>query len=264
MLYTLGKVFVWFVAAFVLGALVGWIVHHVLRCSSSTHGAKVNKRTQVADVDGPRDIASRAELKELRSRIAALEPAEQERDRLRRDLAELRAARAAERATERAGEQHVVLAAPMQPEAVPDGYDALRADRDGLRHLISRHEATIGVQAATINRLQSHIDSESSSGPPPPDLTAGAALLGRPIKLDDLTLVVGIDRDIAALCHRQEINTWWALANTDVRVLRGILEQAGPNSQHHDPSSWPQQARLLAHGSWQQFVSLARHLPAGR
>ncbi len=259
MLYTLGKVFVWFALAFVLGAVVGWIVHHVVRCSASSHGAKAGKVAKVlktAEADAARQASNRTELKELRSRIAALGPVENERDRLRRDLAELRAARASELDTR--------IAAPDPPEIVPDDYRVLLADRDALRALVGRHEATLGVQAATIGRLQSHIDSESSSAPAAPDLTVGAATLGRRLWLDDLTVVHGITREIAELCHEQEINTWWALANSDVRLLRTLLERAGLSPADHDPSSWPQQARLLAHGSWQQFVNLTTRLQRGR
>ncbi len=259
MLYTLGKVFVWFVAAFVLGAVVGWIIHHVLRCSMPGHGAKAAKSAKAAkaaEEGAAREATNRLELKELRSRVAALEPVAQERDRLRRDLVELRASREAER--------NAPIQPPARVELLPDDYAALRAERDSLRGLVSRHEATIGVQAAAMNRLQSHIDSESGSAPPAPDLNAGANILGRRLRLDDLTVVVGITREIAALCYEQEIETWWALANTDVRVLRAMLEHAGVSLQEVDPSSWPQQARLLAHGSWQHFVNLARRLPGKR
>ena len=192
----------------------------------------------------------RAELRELRSRVAFLEPAQDERDRLRRDLTDLRAARVVELS------EH-----SQQVESAGVDFDdsqALRAELGALRALVSRHEATVGIQAATINRLHSQLDSESSSATPTPDLRAAEAVLARRVKLDDLTVVVGIDRESAALCHQQGISTWWALANTDVRALRAMLAQAGRDAREHDPRSWPQQARLLANGSWQQFVDLTR------
>jgi predicted flap endonuclease-1-like 5' DNA nuclease len=257
MLYTLGIVFVWFVLAFVLGTVVGWFVHRVVRRSSAPHSPKASAPLNEASGDAAKSSASmqalRAELKELKSRVVALEPVEFERDRLRRELAELRAIRASE--------LKIAVSKPIQTPPPPDDVSTLRNERDQLRALLGRHEATIGIQAATIDRLQSHVDSESQAAPRPPDLEIGRSMLGTAIQLDDLTVVVGIDTDIAALCHQHEITTWWGLANTDVRVLRSMLEAAGRSATQYDPSSWPQQARLLAHGSWQQFVNLTNRLP---
>jgi predicted flap endonuclease-1-like 5' DNA nuclease len=276
MLYTLERVFALFVLAFVLGALVGWVAHHVLRCSSANHGAKAgrantantastangdkrakrSKDSSNTDADASRDVTSRIEVRELRSRLAALEPVEQERDRLRRELAELR--------TRRAAEPELPAPAPPVVEPIADAQATMRADLEALRKMLSRYEATIGVQTATINRLQSHLDSEPANAPPPPDVESGAALLGRRFRLDDLAVVVGVTREIAQMFNEQGISTWWALANTDVSVLREVLADAGFDPRQYDPSSWPQQARLLAHGSWQQFVNLAQRLPRGR
>ena len=257
MLYTLGIVFVWFVLAFVLGAVVGWFVHRVVRRSSGPRSPQASPPFNGASGDAIDSSATmqalRAELKELKSRVVALEPVEFERDRLRRELAELRAIRASE--------LKIAVSTPIQTPPPPDDVSALRNERNQLRALLGRHEATIGIQAATIDRLQSHVDSESQDAPRPPDIEIGRAMLGTAIELDDLTVVVGIDTDIADLCRQHEITTWWGLANTDVRVLRSMLESAGHSVEQHDPSSWPQQARLLAHGSWQQFVNLTNRLP---
>ena len=262
MLYTLGIVFGWFVLAFVLGAILGWVVHHVVRCSSVRHGAKSASTPAAPSVTASTAAASveladsRAELKELRARVSRLEPAALERDTLRNELVDLRASRAPE--------WSAPARIPAQPTQATDQHAALRADRERLSKLVHRHEATIGVQAATIHRLQSHLDSVSVSAPPSPDLDGGAAVLGRPIMLNDLTVIKGIDTDIQALCHREEITTWWSLANTDAAVLRLMLERAGGRVQMRDPSSWPEQARLLAHGSWQQFRKLTASSPSSR
>ena len=257
MLYTLGIVFVWFVLAFVLGAVVGWFVHRVVRRSPASLSPQVSPARNEAGGDTAESSASmqalRAELKELKSRVVALEPVEFERDRLRRELAELRAIRASE--------LKIAVSKPIRTPPPPDDVSALRDERNQLRALLGRHEATIGIQAATIDRLQSHVDSASQGAPRPPDVEIGRSMLGTAIQLDDLTVVVGIDTEIADLCRQHEITTWWGLANTDVRVLRSMLEAAGHSAEQHDPSSWPQQARLLAHGSWQQFVNLTNRLP---
>ena len=53
------------------------------------------------------------------------------------------------------------------------------------------------------------------------------------------------------------------MANADTSLLRSMLAEAGPKYQIHDPTSWPQQARLLANGQWEKFQRLADALRDG-
>jgi predicted flap endonuclease-1-like 5' DNA nuclease len=76
--YTLMKGLGWFVAAFVLGIVIGWLIRSV---TARRQVAKA--RTQHADA---------VELERLRGRIANLEPVVAERDQLRADLEAMRGA----------------------------------------------------------------------------------------------------------------------------------------------------------------------------
>jgi predicted flap endonuclease-1-like 5' DNA nuclease len=96
------------------------------------------------------------------------------------------------------------------------------------------------------------------------DLDAAAAVLGRAIGRDDLTVVEGIGPKIAELLAGIGVRTWAELAAADVGVLRTMLQDAGPRFAMHDPSTWPQQARLLATGSWAEFAALTEQLDGGR
>jgi hypothetical protein len=53
------------------------------------------------------------------------------------------------------------------------------------------------------------------------------------------------------------------MANADLALLRSMLAEAGPKFQVHDPTTWPQQARLLANGQWEKFKTLADALRIG-
>ena len=106
--------------------------------------------------------------------------------------------------------------------------------------------------------------TSARTAPPRPDLEAGEAMLGGPLRFDDLTVVEGIGPQIAQLCVARGIDSWWAMANTDVDRLRRMLAAAGPRFQVQDPSSWPEQARLLAHGDWAGFKRLTHALRGGR
>lgn len=97
----------------------------------------------------------------------------------------------------------------------------------------------------------------------PPDVDAAAAVLGKKIKLDDLTVVEGIGPKISQLCQVIGIATWRQLAAADVADLQSMLDAGGPRFQMHKPGTWPQQAGLLADGRWDDFKQLTDDLNAG-
>jgi predicted flap endonuclease-1-like 5' DNA nuclease len=149
----------------------------------------------------------------------------------------------------------------------------LAAERDRLAALVTSQEATIGDlrarlwnQDARLVELQDSLAAHNAaSAPPPPDLEAAAAVLGEKVRHNDLTVIDGIGPKIADLLQREGgIKTWWDLHLTDVATLRALLETGGPRFQVHDPSSWPEQAGLLARGEWQQFQTLVARLQGGK
>lgn len=168
--------------------------------------------------------ADRDELERLRQRVAELESVAGERDRLRVELDEARRANA-----------------PAPPES-PNGR-TLEPDPAG--------------RAAPT-------ETASTGAAPGPDLEAAAAAIGSRIVADDLTVVEGIGPKIADLCHGIGIRTWSDLAETEVSLLRTMLNDAGQRFKAHDPGTWPQQAALLASGAWDDFVALTDRLDGGR
>ena len=125
--------------------------------------------------------------------------------------------------------------------------DQLRAEVDGLR---SEMTADVAPARPTASAA--------------PDVALAAAHLGRSIELDDLTVVEGIGPQIQELCHGIGIRTWFDLATTEVSLLRTMLHDAGSRFHAHDPSTWPQQAELLAAGRWADFRALTDGLNGGR
>ncbi len=191
MSYTLMKGLGWFLAAFVLGIVIGWLVRSVA-------AKRQVARARAHHVDA-------VEMERLRGRIANLEPVVAERDRLRAELDHLRAG-----------------------DAPPPG----------------EPEPAVTVTAT-------------------PDIAAAAAVLGRPVTLDDLQLVSGIGPNVEQLCHGIGIRTWFDLSTTEVSLLRTMLLDAGPRFRAHDPSTWPEQAGLLTEGRWQEFKELSEAAGAG-
>jgi predicted flap endonuclease-1-like 5' DNA nuclease len=182
--YTLMKGLGWFVAALVIGMVIGWLIRSV---TARRQVAKA--RTQHPDA---------VELERLRGRVANLEPVVAERDQLR---AELEAARGA--------------AAPSAETRPPD----------------------VGVA---------------------PDVVAASVVLGQQVVQDDLTVIPGIGPNVEQLCHGIGIRTWYDLATTEASLLRTMLVDAGPRFSTHDPSLWPEMARMLSEGRWQEFRDMSQ------
>lgn len=155
------------------------------------------------------------ELERLRSRAAELETAASERDRLQVELDAYRSA--------------------AEPTAATDRSDATGTDTGP----VASGDAWAGAVVA--------ISDDS------PDLVAAAAVLGTRIEHDDLTVIDGIGPNIADLCTGIGIQTWRDLAQTEVSLLRTMLDDAGPRFKSHDPTTWPEQAALLAAGQWTDF-----------
>jgi predicted flap endonuclease-1-like 5' DNA nuclease len=98
--------------------------------------------------------------------------------------------------------------------------------------------------------------ADLSRAPEQPDLAAGEAMIGRSLAVDDLKVVEGIGPKIEQLLNDRGVRTWHDLSVADVDRLRDILQEAGARYRMHDPSTWPQQATLLARGDWEAFTAL--------
>lgn len=85
-----------------------------------------------------------------------------------------------------------------------------------------------------------------------------------PAKADDFKLIEGIGPKIEELINKEGIYTYEQLSNTNPIRISNILKNAGPRFQMHDPSSWPQQAKLANEKRWQELQILKDKLIAGR
>ncbi len=172
------------------------------------------------------------ELERLRGRVANLEPVVVERDRLRAELEQNRSEAAA--SSVRADANDTPVASDDQLSAADDSTEAAASS------------------------------GEIASAPAAPDMSRAQAALGRPITADDLQVVEGIGPKIESLCHGIGIRTWFDLSTTEVSLLRTMLADAGSRFRRHDPSTWPEQAGLLAAGRWDDFKALTDGLRGGR
>ena len=81
---------------------------------------------------------------------------------------------------------------------------------------------------------------------------------------DDLKKIEGIGPKIAGLLNDAGIVTFANLADAKIDDLKKILDDAGSRYRMHDPSTWPQQAKLAADGKWDELQKLQDELDGGR
>ncbi len=79
-------------------------------------------------------------------------------------------------------------------------------------------------------------------------------------KSDDLTKIEGVGKKIAELLVAENITTFTALANSNAKTLRNILDAAGNRFKIYDPATWAKQAKLAADGKWDALKTLQKEL----
>ncbi|MEZ5080536.1 MAG: hypothetical protein R2878_07775 [Thermoleophilia bacterium] len=252
---------------------------------------ELRARSAELDVFRTRTVSLDREAVDLRSRITeleaddrvrlaparaeALQQAELERDALRRRVAELERAqeqvqRAPADAERRLDEARRELAALNERHREQlSMLAAARSEVDGLRQVVTELErvgstASMDPAPSTARPAPFTGSGGGSGSGGGPDLDAAREILGRRIKIDDLTVVEGIGPKIARLCGENGISTWRQLAAAPVTRLQGILDAAGPSYRMHTPATWPRQAELLAEGRWEAFRDLVGELRGGR
>jgi len=234
--YTLLKFLGWGLLLAVIGGCVGWALRAL-----KGRGELARARQTAGTSD---------EVEELRRQLADFEQVVAERDRLRMQVADMRHAdspgvvgSAVAAASASGGE-------PADPRDEPAAGETTGSEMPGGEAAGSEEAGSEGMEL---------------DGPTEPlDLEASAAVLGRQIELDDLTVIDGIGPKIAELCAGIGITTWSKLAESDVAVLQSMLDDAGSRYRVHDPASWPRQAGLLAAGRWGEFAALTDDASDGR
>ncbi|MEO6570329.1 MAG: hypothetical protein ABIO83_02165, partial [Ilumatobacteraceae bacterium] len=168
---------------------------------------------------------------------------------------------AAKRQVSRARNHHVDAAEMERLKGRVANLEQVAAERDRLQleldRLRSKPSVTpTGEQAPVVATTTMPFSAVETAGPGPevpaprttPDTASAAAVLGSAVTLDDLRVVEGIGPKIESLLHGIGIRTWFDLSTTEVSLLRTMLADAGPRFKTQDPSTWPEQAALLAAG----------------
>ena len=168
----------------------------------------------------------------------------------------------AKRQIERARSNHLDNVELERLRAQVAELDAAASERDQLRSELVACRAA--AEATTASHPPRTADATAAPAGDFTDLATAEAVLGRRIERDDLTVIDGIGPKIADLCVGIGIQTWHDLAQTEVSLLRTMLDDAGPRFKSQDPTTWPEQAAALAAGRWAEFGALTVRPAGGR
>lgn len=83
-------------------------------------------------------------------------------------------------------------------------------------------------------------------------------------KNDDLTRIEGIGPKIAELLGGGGIHSFAQLSNSSPQQIKDILITAGPNYAVHNPTTWPEQAKLALNGEWEKLEAMQKELKGGK
>ena len=83
--------------------------------------------------------------------------------------------------------------------------------------------------------------------------------------IDDFTKIDGIGPKVSSVLRLSGIKTFIKLASADTAELREILEAENPSLMRlTDPSTWSEQARMVAEGEWEDLEALQESFKESR
>jgi len=94
--------------------------------------------------------------------------------------------------------------------------------------------------------------------------TPEAAAEETPAAVDDYKKVEGIGPKIEQLLHEAGLNTYTQLAEAKPDSIKEILAAAGNRYKMHDPTTWPDQAKMAADGEWDKLKKWQDELDGGK
>lgn len=98
----------------------------------------------------------------------------------------------------------------------------------------------------------------------PFNASEAAAIFGRKIRENDLTVIEGIGPKIEELFNEQGTKTWKELSEMPVDKCQRILDDGGERFKVHNPGTWPEQAKMAYQGNWKKLLEWQDELDGGK
>jgi large subunit ribosomal protein L27 len=81
---------------------------------------------------------------------------------------------------------------------------------------------------------------------------------------DDLKKIEGIGPKIAEILTGAGLATFQSLSEVSADKVREVLAEAGNRYKSHDPTTWPEQAKMAAEGKWDELKAWQGELKGGK
>jgi predicted flap endonuclease-1-like 5' DNA nuclease len=121
-----------------------------------------------------------------------------------------------------------------------------------LRERVLKLDEERSALRSKIEKLESEARSVADRGPGKKGVVTAAR-----IAKDDLKVVLGIGPKISGILNKRGITTWKELSETSPATISDyLLQDGGEKYRMHDPSTWPQQAKLAHEGKWDELNAL--------
>ena len=117
----------------------------------------------------------------------------------------------------------------------------MESELKSAQHKLSTQEEKISVLLDEKTKMAAALDQ---------------AITAIPIKPDNLKTIEGIGPKLEEMLNENSIYTFSQLSATPQSTLQAILDEGGEAYRIHDPSTWPEQAKLLAEGKVEEFEKL--------
>ena len=133
----------------------------------------------------------------------------------------------------------------------------------------SKIEATTLGELDVFSQLKEQFSEEPAAAEKKPAAKAEPKKEAAPKKAkaeggDDLKKIEGIGPKIAEILGEAGIGTYQALADSSADKIREVLEGAGSRYKMHDPTTWPEQAKMAAEGKWDELKEWQDNLKGGK
>ncbi|MDX1666738.1 MAG: helix-hairpin-helix domain-containing protein [Saprospiraceae bacterium] len=165
-------------------------------------------------------------------------------------------------AAENAGLKDKLSALESDLASLKYQFDELQKDNTALKASLNSVEADKSILQFKLEQLTG--EKESGEQKLPESRSAGSYFGSMPLEemipADNLQIVEGIGPKLESVLKKAGIANWSDLAASNTGKLKEILTNSNPNYRIHDPSHWPQQARLADRGSWEELIRLQREI----
>lgn len=112
------------------------------------------------------------------------------------------------------------------------------------------------VEATTDVELKTEVKAKAETKEPTEKPKAKAG--------DDLKKIEGVGPKIAEILAEAGLSTFESIAAENADKLKEVLEGAGSRYKMHDPTTWPDQAKLAAADKWEELQELQDKLKGGQ